>query len=175
MRAKYAQELNKEPEEDKGEKNSLSRHAKLAMSYLAMLKALREYYHFSHWVSKMDPFYADHTLFQRLYQGLDEQIDGAAEKFIGLIGEETVYLPELTDTVNKIIQKAGVQKSEKISGSELARCAIKLENGFLSFSESMYDKLKEDDTLTLGLDDMLMANYNEHEDTLYLLKQRVKN
>jgi hypothetical protein len=53
-------------------------------------------------------------------------------------------------------------------------CGLKLEVGFLKFSEKMYDTMKEDESITLGLDDMIMSNFNKHEDTLYLLKQRVK-
>ena len=34
--------------------------------------------------------------------------------------------------------------------------------------------MKEEESLTLGFDDMLMSLYNEHEGNVYLLKQRIK-
>jgi len=161
-------------DEDNKKEVSLSKHLNLAIGYLSMLKAMREYYHFAHWVSKMDPFYADHSLFQRLYESLDDEIDGAAEKFIGLIGEESVFLPNLINSTCQIVDKLKIPESKDLCGAELAKHGIKIEKAFLRLSEDMYDTMKKDGSMTLGLDDMIMANCNSHEDTLYLLKQRCK-
>lgn len=169
---KISQELDKAFE--LGKKENPSKHKVVAKNYLAMLKALREYYHFAHWVSKKDPFYSDHSLFQRLYQELDEEIDGAAEKFIGLMDEEVVHVTEINKMMCDIYEKLEVPKSKDVDGAELAKCGLKLESAFLRLSEKMYDDMKKDNSITLGLDDMIMSNFNNHEDTIYLLKQRVK-
>lgn len=169
---KIAEELDEAFES--GKKTSPSKHKVAAKNYLAMLKALREYYHFAHWVSKKDPFYSDHSLFQRLYEELNEEIDGAAEKFIGLMDEEVVHVTEINRMMCDIYEKLNVPKSKDVDGSELAKCGLKLEMAFLKLSEKIYDDMTEDNSITLGLDDMLMSNFNNHEDTIYLLKQRTK-
>ncbi len=167
---KIAQEL--EEAFESGKESDILKHKDMAKGYLSFLKALREYYHFAHWVSKKEPFYSDHSLFQRLYEELDDEIDGSAEKFIGLMDEDVVFAPEISEMVCELLKKAEIKKG--CDDKQLAICGIKLEVGFLKFSEKMYDTMKEDDSITLGLDDMIMSNFNKHEDTLYLLKQRVK-
>ena len=71
--------------------------------YLAFLKALKEYYQYCHWVSKGDPYYGDHLLFERLYNEVSGQIDSAAEKFIGLGDESIVFAPEVSRMVTHIL------------------------------------------------------------------------
>jgi DNA-binding ferritin-like protein len=145
-----------------------------AKKYIAYLKALREYYQYAHWVSKGDPYYGDHLLFERLYGQLAEQIDSSAEKFIGLIDESVVYAPEISAMVAKILESTKKQDPTEISGLELSVCALNMEKYFLSLSNAMYRKMREDGSITLGLDDMIMANHNSHEDAVYLLQQRIK-
>jgi len=43
------------------------------------------------------------------------------------------------------------------------------------FHAADYDKLKEMDDISLGLDDFLMATANAHETNLYLLQQASKS
>ena len=143
--------------------------------YLAFLKALKEYYQYCHWVSKGDPYYGDHLLFERLYNEVSGQIDSAAEKFIGLGDESIVFAPEVSRMVTHILSSIKEQDPENISGFELAQCALKMEKSFVDFSNSFYRKFREDGSMTLGLDDMVMANHNEHEGFIYLLKQRIKS
>ena len=56
-----------------------------------------------HWVSKGEPFYGDHLLFQRLYAGVAEDIDTLAEKAIGLGSTANVALPLHTMQLNKLL------------------------------------------------------------------------
>ena len=52
---------------------------------------------------------------------------------------------------------------------------LQIEKDFLKFSQNIYNELKRAGAMTLGLDDMIMANANAHEGYYYLLQQRIKS
>lgn len=141
--------------------------------YLALMKALQAYYQHSHWISKGEPYYGDHLLFERLYGSLGEEIDGLAEKMVGLGGDHFVCVKTIMGITAKILDHVS-EMNENTLGYEMAQQALKLEKIFLSYTKRLYNKMKEDGSLTLGFDDMLMALHNSHERNAYLLKQRVK-
>jgi starvation-inducible DNA-binding protein len=141
--------------------------------YLSLLKALQAYYQHAHWISKGEPFYGDHLLFERLYGTVNEQIDSLAEKMVALGGDHYVCVRTVMKMTSEVLQKIP-EMGEDTLGLELAQSALKLEKMFLSSTKNLYNKLKEDEALTLGLDDMLMSFYNEHEGNVYLLTQRTK-
>ena len=43
---------------------------------------------------------------------------------------------------------------------------------FLEINNSFFKDLEESGTITMGLDDLIMANHSKHENNLYLLKSR---
>ena len=141
--------------------------------YLALMKALQNYYQHAHWISKGEPYYGDHLLFERLYGSLNEQIDSLAEKMVGLGGDHFVCVKTVMGITSKILSHVP-EMDDNTLGYELAKSSLKLEKMFLAMTKSLYSKMKEDGSLTLGLDDMLMSLYNEHEGNVYLLQQRVK-
>jgi DNA-binding ferritin-like protein len=141
--------------------------------YLALMKALQTYYQHAHWVSKGEPYYGDHLLFERLYGTLGEEIDSLAEKMVGLGGDHFVCVKTIMAIVSKILDHVP-EMNDNTLGYELAQSSLKMENLFLAYTKKLYTNMKEEGSLTLGFDDMLMALYNSHEGNLYLLKQRVK-
>ena len=57
---------------------------------------------------------------------------------------------------------------------EIAATGLQIEKDFLVFSKNIYKELKNIGAMTLGMDDMIMANANAHEGHAYLLKQRIR-
>ncbi len=141
--------------------------------YLSLMKALQNYYQHAHWISKGEPYYGDHLLFEKLYGSLGEQIDALAEKMVGLGGDHFVCIKTIMSMTAKILSHLPFM-DENTLGYELAESGLKLEKMFLACTKNLYNKMKEDGSLTLGFDDMLMSLYNEHEGNVYLLKQRIK-
>ena len=141
--------------------------------YLALMKAIQNYYQHAHWISKGEPYYADHLLFERLYGSLNEQIDTLAEKMVGVGGDHFVCVKTVMGITAKILSHVP-EMDRNTLGYEMVQTAIKLEKMFLVYTKNLYTKMKEDGSLTLGFDDMLMSLYNEHEGNAYLLGQRIK-
>lgn len=141
--------------------------------YLALMKALQNYYQHAHWISKGEPYYGDHLLFERLYGSMGGQIDSLAEKMVGLGGDHFVCVKTVMEMTSKILSHIPTMDEDTL-GYELAQIGLRLERAFLNCTKNLYNKMKEEESLTLGFDDMLMSLYNEHEGNVYLLKQRVK-
>jgi DNA-binding ferritin-like protein len=141
--------------------------------YLALMKALQNYYQHAHWISKGEPYYGDHLLFERLYGDLGKQIDSLAEKMVGLGGDSLVCVKTVMAMTAKILSHVP-DMDENMLGYELAETGLKLEISFLKCTDDLYNKMKTEGSITLGFDDLLMSLYNEHEGSVYLLQQRVK-
>lgn len=138
---------------------------------LAYLEFLSKVHHTHHWISKGDPFYGDHLLFQRLYEGVDEEIDLVAEKAVGLGTTANVDLNLITAQCYRLVQNHG-SSSTIPHPAELFRRSYQAEMTFLKFVARLVDSLKESGLLTRGLDNMIAGIEDKHESHVYLLKQR---
>lgn len=133
---------------------------------LGYLQALERLYYHLHWKAKGEPFYGDHLLFERLYEGLDDEYDVLAEKILS-------YFParhlELMDQLDRMTDVAGVWVREN---DNLLGAAIQAEEHLQDWLDTLYENLTRRDDMSLGLDDFIMAMANDHEENLYLLRQR---
>src|SRR4051812_18132683 len=59
---------------------------------LGKLRLLAMYYQTAHWQSKNPIFYSDHLLFDRLYNAVNAEIDGVAERAVGTTDNSAVSL-----------------------------------------------------------------------------------
>lgn len=141
----------------------MERVEELCCYYISFLRAIGLLHQNNHWLSKGKNFYGQHLLFERIYKSAQEDVDLAAEKFVGLFNEECLDL----NAQSKLIQKT----LEKFSGDNLIQLSLSAEKEFLEFSQKIYDTLKENDELSLGMDDMLMSVASRREEAVYLLKQ----
>jgi DNA-binding ferritin-like protein len=141
-----------------------ARSVEMLQWVLAGLRAQYWNYQESHWQVRGTSFYGDHLLFQRLYESVTDQVDALAEKIVASFGVDAVstrvlhpkfdqWLAQWSNT--SCLHMRGLQSEEAIQ--EAIRRA--------------YARLKELGTLTLGMDDFLMATASEHETNEYLLKQ----
>lgn len=138
----------------------------IANMYVASLRAIYLIHQQCHWVTNGGTFYSDHLLFERLYKSAQEHADLAAEKFIGLFGDEALDFSLQKEYLNKLLSKYG-----DYNGQRLAELALTIEKDFLAYSKQIYDMLKEQGKMTLGLDDMIMSIASGREEACYLLQQ----
>lgn len=142
---------------------------KIAALYICTLKGMAIIHQHNHWTTKGDAFYGDHLLFERLYNSALEDLDLAAEKFMGLFGDHCLDYDLSVDLLHKVLLKY-----KNLEGSP-AQMSLQVEEDFLKLSKDAYYKLEEDGKLTLGLDDMIMAIASSREESVYLLKQVLKD
>ncbi len=131
---------------------------------LAVLRAQYLSYQTSHWQVVSGTFYGNHLLFERLYKSVQDQVDQLAEKLVGYLGGEAVdLLPQMKHMLGCVI-RWGAYSSHHKRG-------IASEAELQAVVQEAYDAIKVAGTMTLGLDDWLMATANQHEENTYLLQQ----
>ncbi len=124
-----------------------------------------------HWTAKGDPFYGDHLLFQRLYEEVLPEIDAVAEKAVGLGVAANVDLVMQTAQLYKLASQH--QPTSTIpQPKELARKSMTAEVSLLKCITTMLSQMREQGTLTDGVENMLQGIADLHEGHVYLLKQR---
>ena len=139
---------------------------KTLLQLLSILRAVHWSHWTTHWRVKGDPFYGDHLLFQRLYEAAVEEVDCLAEKIVGEFGPEAVGdLALMADSARFL---------EAHPGDDLVARALEIEEHLQQALRKAYDSLKASGTLSLGMDDFLMATASAHETNLYLLRQKVR-
>lgn len=141
---------------------------KVAALYIATLKAIALIHQHNHWTTKGPAFYSNHQLFERLYNSALKDLDLAAEKFMGLLGDDCLSYDLQVDLLNKVLLKY-----KNLEGSPMEQ-SLAVEKEFLKFSEAAYKRFDADEQLTPGLDDMLLAIDSNREESVYLLQQVLK-
>lgn len=144
------------------------------LKYVSYLRAIHLWFHAGHHLTKGTGFSGDHVeLYTKIYTEVQEEIDGAIEKAIGVTEDEALACPlMITKNAISIMEKAGCQVNA--SAQEIAEAGLRLEKDYLDFLETMFEQLENSGMLTLGLNDQLAASANSHETYVYLLSQRVK-
>lgn len=142
--------------------------------YIGMLRGMQLWYHAAHHVTRGTGFFGDHAdLYGTLYKNLTEDFDQAVEKAIGLTNDEDMANPcNITEVALCVLHKFPCPPT--LSALALASTALELENSHNKLVSAMFDELESAGCLTLGLNDMLMATVNAHEEYYYKLQQRVK-
>lgn len=139
---------------------------------LVHLKFLSQVHQNHHWTTKGDPFYGDHLLFQRLYEGVAGEVDSVAEKAIGLGSIDNVNLSLQTSQCLRLVQGYGMTSTVPRT-TELAKRSYLAEMNFLKVVSHLVEHMKECGTLTRGLDNLVAGIEDAHENSIYLLKQRI--
>lgn len=145
----------------------MDKHNKVAALYVATLKAMTLIHQHSHWTTRGVPFYGDHLLFMRIYESAQKDLDLAAEKYVGLFGDQVLDYDTQTQLLNQVLSKYS-----DLEGSP-AQMSLAIEKDFLKFSKDAYTLFEAEGHLTLGLDDMIMAIASSREEAVYLLQQKL--
>src|SRR5271157_3577555 len=122
---------------------------KVAALYVATLKAISLIHQSNHWTASGEMFYEEHLLFERIYKSAIEDLDMAAEKFIGLFGESCLDYNLQIELLGKVLSK---YKNLESSPVEMSLAA---EKDFIKFSSDANKCFEEEGRLSLGLDDMI--------------------
>lgn len=132
----------------------------------ASLRAEHQLFWTFHWRAKGTPYYADHLMFQRLYEGRVEEIDRMGEVVMALGGPSAVDPVRswigVKDVIDRTVEAAGlsdVQKSIGLVRDTLAR--IDAANTILG-----------DSPYALAVNNVLAGIADKHLEALYLLQQR---
>ncbi len=137
---------------------------KLLSFYVAFTRAMSLLHQENHWAAQ---HYGDHLLFQRLYEEVQgEIVDDAAERVVGLCGSLL-----LQGTESDIAKKFS-PKDKTITS--LLKSSLAIEKAFQSICKKTYEEIKDKDMMTLGLDDLIMAQASIGETHIYLLQQELK-
>ena len=131
---------------------------------LACLRAQYLSYQTSHWQVVGQSFYGNHLLFARLYESVQAQVDGLAEKLVGYLGREVVGLDHQIKHIAAYTMRwsqIGCHHKRGLQSEADLQAALK----------RAYDGIKQVNAMTLGLDDWIMATANAHEENEYLLQQ----
>lgn len=135
----------------------------VAAMYVATLRAISIIHQQNHWIAKGDAFYGKHLLFERIYDSSLEDLDTAAEKFIGVFDESCVNYKAQLLLLNKILEKYSALSGVKQS--------LAIEKDFILFNKQARECFENENKLTLGLDDMIAAISSSRESAVYLLQQ----
>lgn len=166
--------LHVEPVAQLDEKELTEDTKNLLAGYVSYLRAIHLWFHAAHHLTKGSGFAGDHvSLYGKIYTEVQDEIDGAVEKAIGLTNDENLGCPLMMATnAVKIMEEAGCQVDA--DPVKIAETGLKLEKEYLEFLEDMFVCLEGMGSLSLGLNDQLAASANTHETYVYLLQQRVK-
>ena len=124
-----------------------------------------------HWIAKGDPFYADHQMFERLYNGTVKEIDAVAEKAVGLGNEQNVNLALQVSQLQQLCKAYGSPQTVPQS-SELARASLVAECNFLKILKACCESMRSQGIETPGVENLLHGIADAHEGYVYLLKRR---
>ena len=134
---------------------------------LATLRATHFVHWTGHWQVKGNPYYGDHLLLQRLYEGLDNEIDTLAEKLVAMFGVEIVNPAQQSVRMNQIIQSLSTVQNPIIR-------SLNTEKKLMQLLEHTFKSLEKQNSLSLGMNDFIAATANAHETYIYLLQQRTR-
>ena len=134
--------------------------------YLGFLRGVALLHQNHHWVSRGGNFYGNHLLFERIYTSALEDMDAAAEKFVGLFGEDALDI--------QMQAKVIAQTMLKYAEGGLVENSLRAEKEFQDIAKHLYDTLDEEDKLSMGLDNMLQGISDNSEERAYLLGQVTK-
>ena len=138
---------------------------------LALLRAAYMIHQTAHWQTRGSHYYADHTLFQRIYEESLEGIDGTAERAIGLSEPGIVAVGPQAKVILSFIQSM-CPGTPAPDPEALAAISLKVETVMIKVISETKARIEAAGGLTEGLDDMLQGLASKHEEFVYLLKQR---
>jgi len=135
-------------------------------NHLALTRAVYEIEQSFHWRTRGVNFLANHDLFSRVYSQTYSDIDGIAEKIIGVTGEQDAVDPVAQSEVTAQMIKG---MNPAMDPAEFAASALMAE----SMVMTNLDALLSRPDLTQGLQNFLQGLADRHELSVYLLKQTV--
>lgn len=141
---------------------------------LVLLRAVAIIHQTNHWSTHGPTYYADHLLFERLYNDLADEIDSVAERAVGSgQGKKIADARAQMSGVQRVVAMLYPADMEDGSSETYVETSLRAETFFLECMKDLTSKMKDQGTLTRGTDDLLAGIEDKHEEHTYLLKQRI--
>ena len=141
---------------------------------LVAIRAASMIHQSHHWRTKGGHFYADHLLFERLYNDSQEHIDRLAERTVGLGAPPLVEPIKQADQIGVCVRAAYASISGDFPVPDFyAVVSLQKEYRVLEAVRVVRAALEQSGNLTDGTDNLLQDLADKHEEFVYLLKQRV--
>jgi DNA-binding ferritin-like protein len=139
---------------------------------LAFLRGESLIHQAHHWQSQGPNYYGDHLLFDRLYEGVVEDIDKVAERMVGA-GNTILAHPVLhAKHVSAVVQSFYADAPPNPTPDEHALLSLRAVLRTLIVLKLVYGALEQHGLLSHGMDNLLQGVADKHEEHVYLLKQR---
>ncbi len=139
---------------------------------LAFLRAESMVHQAHHWQARGENSYGDHLMFERLYDGVVEDIDKIAERMVGS-GHALLASPVLhAKHTSAVIQIFCGGSPPNPTPDENVFTSLRAVLETLVLLKLVYVGLEQKGALSHGLDNLLQGVADKHEEHVYLLKQR---
>lgn len=139
---------------------------------LAYLRSLAHVHQTHHWQTRGTSFYADHLLFERLYNESLEFIDQVAERLVGLTKPSAVNAHQQIDWMHQIVKVICGNDAGGDSPDQMVQHSLMGEVIFLGYLANILEDLEETGQVSPGTRNLLEGVADKHEAFVYLLKQR---
>jgi DNA-binding ferritin-like protein len=134
---------------------------------LGVIQAAAMVHQAHHWSTRGAVFYADHLLFERLYNESLEFVDQVAERAVG-IGQPGNILA--VDQARLILSFVSVPPP--LSPDDMVRLSLGLETSVLKAVDLTIEAMESNGTMSHGISNLLEGVADKHESFVYLLRQR---
>lgn len=139
---------------------------------LACQRALAHIHQTHHWQTQGQAAYADHLLFERLYNESLGFIDQVAERAVGTVGPAAVDAHQQIDWMHKLV-KAVCGSEPHTSADQMVQASLAGEMVFLGVLAHLMQLMEADGQMSPGTHNLLEGAGDKHETFVYLLKQRL--
>lgn len=139
---------------------------------VALLRAEAEIAQSHHWQSRGPNFLSDHQLYQQIYETVFEQVDGLAERAVGLGSIALVQPVFQAETTHMLVSALYGGNRGTLDPEEMAKVTLGAVNTVLDAIALCIKGLSTRNKLTLGLENLLQTYADEQEKLGYFLRQR---
>jgi DNA-binding ferritin-like protein len=140
---------------------------------LSWLKATSIIHQTNHWTASGDPYYGDHLLFERIYGQVNSEIDKIAEKAVGLSSAALVDVVKIEKNTYRIVTLINSERPGIPDSNDLVQKSLEFEESLLDVIKLCLSSLQMNGNSTPGVQNLLEQMYDDHEGSIYLLKQRL--
>lgn len=148
--------------------------SEILSAYVGFLRAYHLWMHGAHNVVKGPSFAGDHVeLYGKIYNEVQDAIDGVIEKGIGVYQDESIACP-IRITGDAMLMLNEWESPSEQAAERIATLALEYTKNLVSIGEGTARTLEDLDSLTYGMDNMMAGLVDTHENYVYLLQQRVK-
>jgi hypothetical protein len=142
--------------------------------YIAIIRACQLWFHGAHLASRGAGFVGDHAeLLSEIYTAHTGHLDATIEKAIGITNDESFSSPiETTAMALKVL--TSFPQPHQATALATMSFGLKLEQLYIEFLNELFKTLEDRGELSLGFNDFIMADANNHESFVYKLQQRAK-